>query len=833
MIDTGLEHGADMIEAMKGMSPDRTVKMVRELCSQLRSEGFHGNIWPGSITMDSEGKAVLGEPSDTPVSDRNADQVEYVAPEFFWENKGGPTADVYSLGMLLYAGCSQGVLPFQPKGGALTDKDRSLALRRRMKGEKPRLPSGISQDLRAVIRKALAYEPKNRYRSAKALLRALSATDEALPSAEAESLNPAAGAAVLGAAALADGVTEEAREVGFDADLVRQMAEQQEAAAAEGAETVSEEHYEGVRELDRLEGVETPAEEPAAEIPEAGAAPEEESFRLEEAEVQEFGEDPSVPEQPEDVWLQEEAPEQEEEVPMSMDDQENESRRYTVQKNFDSGSRRSASAAPTTRRRKKSSPVIPVLCVAAVAVIAGAVGVGIHQQRTRVTPPSEPIVIENETPTDAPSPFVILPAESPEATTTPAPQPLVEATATPAPTATPEPVPTGSPTIDGMDVEPVSDTVYVEGSGVNLRGGPGTSYAVAQTLPRGVKLQRTGTVNGWSQVQYEGKEYYISSNLITDVNPNPDAEESPAAVSLDNGAAGATASPAPTSANGTVVNGVGTTLTSGGSTTNSTGTSAGNTANSTNSANTTSTSTGTGTANGGTGSSYVLQPSGNSGSTSTSTSTSSTPQVTATRDVVTVTGNEVNLRSGPGTDKQSLITLSSGTVLQRTGTVNGWSRVVYQGREAYISDNYIKTVSSGDVTKGIGALKVTSDVNVRSGPSTDDQIYGVAKVGERLYITGLVDGKWYRVSYNGQTGYVNRNLVQVEDFAILSSRSGEMKASSNANVRSGPGTDYTVLGTVNEGSTVTVTGYADSNWYEVSYNGQVGYIAGNLLTRTN
>jgi uncharacterized protein YgiM (DUF1202 family) len=30
--------------------------------------------------------------------------------------------------------------------------------------------------------------------------------------------------------------------------------------------------------------------------------------------------------------------------------------------------------------------------------------------------------------------------------------------------------------------------------------------------------------------------------------------------------------------------------------------------------------------------------------------------------------------------------------------------------------------------------------------------------------------------------------------------------------------------------TLTITGLTDSNWYQVSYNDQVGYIAANLVT---
>jgi uncharacterized protein YraI len=162
--------------------------------------------------------------------------------------------------------------------------------------------------------------------------------------------------------------------------------------------------------------------------------------------------------------------------------------------------------------------------------------------------------------------------------------------------------------------------------------------------------------------------------------------------------------------------------------------------------------------------------------------------------------------------------------------VNGWSRVVYQGQELYIHDSLIETQSATTVTTAVGTLKVSSDVNVRSGAGTDSNVLGVAKTGDSLTITGLVDGKWYRVSYDGQEGYVNRNYIKVSSFALVADKSGTATVKTRANVRSGPSTDYEILGVAEVDETLTITGLTDSNWYQVSYNDQVGYIAANLVT---
>ena len=445
-----------------------------------------------------------------------------------------------------------------------------------------------------------------------------------------------------------------------------------------------------------------------------------------------------------------------------------------MKKDFDSSGRRYESAAPASRRRKRTSVLIPILCVLAIAIIGVAIAYTVLRIRTDTAQStlSESFVAEateEPEPTMAPSPaadedtmiVIELNNEDADDGQTEEAQPIERL---------------GSETVDGQEVEAANETVYVTSSGVNLRSGPGTAYDIVETLTRGTTLLRTGVVNGWSQVQYEGEEYYASSSLLTTTDPlgrDPEALETTPAPEADAGTDGAADS-------------------------GSTG------------------------SNTGSGSS-----SGSSGSSSSSGGGAVT--VTDTRDVVKVTGSEVNLRTGPGANYSVSTTVKAGDTLQRTGIAGSWSRVVYAGKDLYISNELISAVSATDVTPAVGTLKVTSDVNVRSGASTDDSILGVAKVGTILNTTGIVDGKWYRVSYDGKEGYVNRKLVSVQDFALVTDASGTLTIVSRANVRSGPGTGYSILGVAEVGDTLTITGTTDSHWYRVSYNGGTGFIAANLI----
>jgi len=75
----------------------------------------------------------------------------------------------------------------------------------------------------------------------------------------------------------------------------------------------------------------------------------------------------------------------------------------------------------------------------------------------------------------------------------------------------------------------------------------------------------------------------------------------------------------------------------------------------------------------------------------TPTVTETAPSFTDTEETVYVTGDQVNLRSGAGTDAQVVTKLSKGTALKRTGVGGDWSRVIYQEKEGYISSGYVST----------------------------------------------------------------------------------------------------------------------------------------------
>ena len=145
---------------------EELVTLARAVCGQAAAyAGGHGNIHPENIFMSADGSPWLGGRAEHAPGEWTTDELEYMAPELFWSGALSPAADVYSVGLLLYAGVTRGRLPFFPCAAEdMTNEQRAAALRRRMNGEAAPVPTIAGEKLGAVLRKALAFEAGARYR---------------------------------------------------------------------------------------------------------------------------------------------------------------------------------------------------------------------------------------------------------------------------------------------------------------------------------------------------------------------------------------------------------------------------------------------------------------------------------------------------------------------------------------------------------------------------------------------------------------------------------------------------------------------------------------------
>lgn len=132
--------------------------------------------------------------------------------------------------------------------------------------------------------------------------------------------------------------------------------------------------------------------------------------------------------------------------------------------------------------------------------------------------------------------------------------------------------------------------------------------------------------------------------------------------------------------------------------------------------------------------------------------------------------------------------------------------------------------ATGAAAAGTGTV-TASALRLRAGTSTESTILGTASQGEKVRILAEA-GDWYKVSYGGTEGYMHGDYLEVTaDEASL----GVVRVSDSLNVRTGPGTGYGRIDSLNNGAVVTITG-EEKGWYQISYGeGKTGWVSGDYI----
>ena len=157
------------------------IKIGCDICRALvlchSRDILHRDIKPENIFVNRNGDYKLGDfgisriigSSPMSVASTGIGTREYAAPEQF-SGKYDRRVDIYSLGLVLYELSNRFRLPF-----ASSSYIRPEDVTKRVMGTPLQTPASASQNLSAVILKACAYKPDERYQTAKEFMDALNA----------------------------------------------------------------------------------------------------------------------------------------------------------------------------------------------------------------------------------------------------------------------------------------------------------------------------------------------------------------------------------------------------------------------------------------------------------------------------------------------------------------------------------------------------------------------------------------------------------------------------------------------------------------------------------
>ena len=120
----------------------------------------------------------------------------------------------------------------------------------------------------------------------------------------------------------------------------------------------------------------------------------------------------------------------------------------------------------------------------------------------------------------------------------------------------------------------------------------------------------------------------------------------------------------------------------------------------------------------------------------------------------------VNVRASDSEQADKLGKVSGGTKLQvLEQRVNGWTKVLFEGKEGYIKSEFLQMTESAAGAESIGTVTATTNINVRSSASETADRLGVLAGGDSAELVAREDG-WCKIKYQGQIGYVKADYVE-------------------------------------------------------------------------
>lgn len=155
------------------------IRLAMDMCRALNGchqrNIIHRDIKPENILVSPEGKYKLGDFGIAKISEKTATGTltgtySYMAPEIFNHQHYGVSADIYSLGLVMYWMMNERTLPFLPLYPKIpTAVQKQEAQERRFSGEPIPEPLHGSKWLKQIVLKACAFNPNNRYHSVQEL----------------------------------------------------------------------------------------------------------------------------------------------------------------------------------------------------------------------------------------------------------------------------------------------------------------------------------------------------------------------------------------------------------------------------------------------------------------------------------------------------------------------------------------------------------------------------------------------------------------------------------------------------------------------------------------
>jgi uncharacterized protein YraI len=196
-------------------------------------------------------------------------------------------------------------------------------------------------------------------------------------------------------------------------------------------------------------------------------------------------------------------------------------------------------------------------------------------------------------------------------------------------------------------------------------------------------------------------------------------------------------------------------------------------------------------------------------------------EATATAAGYFRTAVDLRLRTGPGTRRRVILVMPTGSTVKDLGvSKNGFRNVSYKGTAGWASMDFLIVSDGGSDPILLGNSVTTTAVNLRSGPSTSNQVLRVLSAGTVVTTSDTARNGFRYVVHNGLAGWVYDTYLAV---GTDGPTDGTLTVTTALNLRAEPSTSAKVLAVMPEGSHVQPTGEGSNGFAKVVYGALTGW----------
>jgi cell wall-associated NlpC family hydrolase len=188
-----------------------------------------------------------------------------------------------------------------------------------------------------------------------------------------------------------------------------------------------------------------------------------------------------------------------------------------------------------------------------------------------------------------------------------------------------------------------------------------------------------------------------------------------------------------------------------------------------------------------------------------------------------INANQLNVRSGPGTDNEKLVTLKKGDSVQVLGQQGDWLQVITSEEiKGYVLAEYVV-----DSLPPVYMYVTANKLNVRSGPSAQTDKLDTLSKGDKVQVLGN-DKEWLNIITSGNVkGYVLAEYISSSVPKVY-----YYITANKLNVRSGPSAETKKLTTLTNGDRVQFL-EKSGEWSKIITSNSIqGYVLSKYITES-